>query len=416
MIQVMQQTSNPGSRVRSPRSQKLIDVLRAEIRSGALKPGDKLVPIRDLAVHHKVTYRTVQTALAHLEELGLVERIQGSGTYVKQQQREVDHRRLSSQVHLIFAGQPNNVGPLIEPLLLELQAAGLLPVPIFFEDSADGEEARSGLVHVLRQWEQEPPQAVIVKFRQPGLARLVRQHCPPQTRVIKVYSSPDANDRRWDVVVPDEFAMYELAAKYVLSQGHKRAMLLTARRRVAGSGRDQEQQHHVPSQAMSEVFEQAGAAYRLSIQYIERTRVDPDGVGASSDALRTLLNVLKQGDKRPTAFVGTASRLSSLRMAAAQLDVQLNDVAELVCVGDASPAKRGECVCVSEQYDEIARQTVRLVCTPRKDSVAHSIVVPPRFVPRCIFDSGPQVRGRWGSGDDLRTVEVRQRKKLGRLK
>jgi GntR family transcriptional repressor for pyruvate dehydrogenase complex len=57
----------------------LVDFVTGE----GLKPGDRLPTERVLAEHLKVSRTTVREALTRWQELGLVERRQGSGTYLK---------------------------------------------------------------------------------------------------------------------------------------------------------------------------------------------------------------------------------------------------------------------------------------------------------------------------------------------
>ena len=66
-----------------PLYQQVSEFLIREIASGRLVDGERLLPERALATHHGVTVRTLRKALAELERLGLLERVQGSGNYVR---------------------------------------------------------------------------------------------------------------------------------------------------------------------------------------------------------------------------------------------------------------------------------------------------------------------------------------------
>ncbi|EPX81614.1 GntR family transcriptional regulator [Litoreibacter arenae] len=59
------------------------ELLIREIASGRLADGARLPPERQLAATHQVTVRTLRKSLKILEEKGLLERIQGSGNYVR---------------------------------------------------------------------------------------------------------------------------------------------------------------------------------------------------------------------------------------------------------------------------------------------------------------------------------------------
>src|SRR5439155_10638081 len=56
--------------------------LRGAIESGVLRPGDRLPPLRELAVEVGVNANTLRAAYARLEADGLIETRHGSGTYV----------------------------------------------------------------------------------------------------------------------------------------------------------------------------------------------------------------------------------------------------------------------------------------------------------------------------------------------
>lgn len=65
-----------------PLYQQLRDRLRQDIMHKAYKPGDKLPSERKLAADNNISVVTARNALLELEEEGLIERIQGKGTFV----------------------------------------------------------------------------------------------------------------------------------------------------------------------------------------------------------------------------------------------------------------------------------------------------------------------------------------------
>jgi GntR family transcriptional regulator, transcriptional repressor for pyruvate dehydrogenase complex len=74
-----------GSRERGDRvSVRIAEELKASIRRGDLRPGDRLPPERQLAENFKVSRATAREALRTLEVMGLVEiRVGAGGTFVK---------------------------------------------------------------------------------------------------------------------------------------------------------------------------------------------------------------------------------------------------------------------------------------------------------------------------------------------
>lgn len=67
---------------RTPIQQQIIDDITTAIRSGQLKPGEKLPTIVELCAQYRASTTPVKNALAILEERGLIERWQGKGSYV----------------------------------------------------------------------------------------------------------------------------------------------------------------------------------------------------------------------------------------------------------------------------------------------------------------------------------------------
>lgn len=66
-----------------PRSIEISETLIREIASGLLPDGSRLPTERQMAADYGVAVGTLRKALAVLEEKGLLERVQGSGNYVR---------------------------------------------------------------------------------------------------------------------------------------------------------------------------------------------------------------------------------------------------------------------------------------------------------------------------------------------
>ncbi|MDR4316055.1 transcriptional regulator [Niallia circulans] len=63
--------------------EEIAEALHEGIRSGALKPGEKLASVQQLAENFQVSRSAVREALSALKAKGLIEMKQGEGTYVK---------------------------------------------------------------------------------------------------------------------------------------------------------------------------------------------------------------------------------------------------------------------------------------------------------------------------------------------
>jgi GntR family transcriptional regulator len=66
----------------TPPWQQLADLLRKQITSGELAPGDRLPSIMKLSEEHKLAPVTVRKAIVQLQREGLVESQTGWGTFV----------------------------------------------------------------------------------------------------------------------------------------------------------------------------------------------------------------------------------------------------------------------------------------------------------------------------------------------
>lgn len=63
---------------------QLVDQVKAEAASGALRPGEALPSIRPLAEELRLNRNTVAKAYAELESLGVIESLPGKGCFLKQ--------------------------------------------------------------------------------------------------------------------------------------------------------------------------------------------------------------------------------------------------------------------------------------------------------------------------------------------
>lgn len=72
--------AHPGS---LPLYQQIAELLIRDIAAGRLIDGERLPPERDMAADLKIAVGTLRQALKSLTERGLLERVQGSGNYIR---------------------------------------------------------------------------------------------------------------------------------------------------------------------------------------------------------------------------------------------------------------------------------------------------------------------------------------------
>ncbi len=86
-------TEKDGTAPRLIKHRQIFQHLLAEIESGRLKDGDRLPSEAELVIDFATSRPTVARALRDLQNLGLVERKVGSGTYVRRSQKSLESRR-----------------------------------------------------------------------------------------------------------------------------------------------------------------------------------------------------------------------------------------------------------------------------------------------------------------------------------
>ena len=74
-------TITPGAE--APIYRQIVDQVRAAIRDGRLKPGDRLPSLRELSAELVINHLTVKRAYESLESAGLIETGRGTGTFVR---------------------------------------------------------------------------------------------------------------------------------------------------------------------------------------------------------------------------------------------------------------------------------------------------------------------------------------------
>lgn len=122
---------------------QISELLLRDIAAGRLVDGERLPPERDMARQHSTSVTTLRKALAELEAKGLLERVQGSGNYIR-------------------AGQGGAVPGEYSMFRLELRAGGGLPtsrllaVEALAKDHEWGETGKASLVRRLRLIDGQP--------------------------------------------------------------------------------------------------------------------------------------------------------------------------------------------------------------------------------------------------------------------
>lgn len=85
-----------------PIYEQIFEQIKAQILSGALRPGDALPSIRALAKDLKISVITTKRAYDELESAGLIDTVAGKGCFVAEKNLELvrEQQRLELEQHL----------------------------------------------------------------------------------------------------------------------------------------------------------------------------------------------------------------------------------------------------------------------------------------------------------------------------
>jgi DNA-binding transcriptional regulator YhcF (GntR family) len=107
-----------------PLYRQLIDQVQAAIAAGALRSGDQLPTVRQVAVDLEINPNTVMRAYREMEIRGILDTQQGTGTFVAQQTIDRDaleHSRGLEQLVEEFAARAGSGGFHLEELMTALR-------------------------------------------------------------------------------------------------------------------------------------------------------------------------------------------------------------------------------------------------------------------------------------------------------
>src|SRR5262249_41198845 len=116
-----------------PRVQRVVEELTQRINQGRLRPGDQLPTLRDLGRALGVSYGVMHAAFRHLEGHGLIETIQGSGTYVRQRGEAKISRNRGTEVYILVHSSRHPLTAALDTMVCAIQDRGLMPIMLAFD-------------------------------------------------------------------------------------------------------------------------------------------------------------------------------------------------------------------------------------------------------------------------------------------
>ena len=105
---------------REPTGDIVYRQLKTQIEDGALRPGNRLLSVRELRERFNVSHRATLRALERLEQEGYVVRRQGSGTYVRQRSENAE-ADAACTVRLLQTNVQDYTALFLRPLLAALR-------------------------------------------------------------------------------------------------------------------------------------------------------------------------------------------------------------------------------------------------------------------------------------------------------
>src|SRR5690349_10949598 len=103
-----------------PVYRQIIDQVMGWVAAGAMQPCDQLPTVRQVAVDLAINPNTVQRAYRELEIRGMLETLQGTGTFISQKKvkrDDVERRRQLAQLAGDFVARAGAAGFTLEELL-----------------------------------------------------------------------------------------------------------------------------------------------------------------------------------------------------------------------------------------------------------------------------------------------------------
>lgn len=196
---------------------KLFEELRKRIAGGELPPGSRLNSEPNLAKQYGVSRQTIRQAIALLEEEGLVDRVQGSGTYVRLPQSPPPRPSTHTIALVITSDNEYILPPIISGISSTLMEAGYT-TSLYVTNNSLENEAR-----ILRGLLDNPPDGlllepirnVVYQLNQ-ELYRQIAQTIP----CVLLHSPYPGVDL--PCVSPDNQSTAAHAVQYLFQRGHRR--------------------------------------------------------------------------------------------------------------------------------------------------------------------------------------------------
>jgi DNA-binding LacI/PurR family transcriptional regulator len=350
---------------RSPRLAQVVRTLAQQIRSGHFAHGQQLPTIRDLAQQHGLSFGSARSAVACLERAGLVESLQGSGTFVRHQPRwnAPDDKGAQTPWAIFFADERVHVGGTMPVTFARLLSnAGVMTCFGFWQAQMADHDLLEQL-H-LGSFDQSP-RAIVLQGGDVRRDQIIQSFAQQRgIRVIALLRMAQTVPADWHTVNPDYYGAYQMAARELITRGHRRIGVVTKQRILSARW-----VHTVRKNLMLETrgplavgraLRDAGIRDGLSIHYNLRVNSDPSGLPHDETNVERMTQWLR-GPRRPSAVITDDYRVPGLRMAARRAELRVPDDLAVISIACTLPPPLLETPAVTLRYDAMMQRAAELV-------------------------------------------------------
>lgn len=329
----------PGQDDRRPKYQRVCDYFHAELRAGKMLPGQALPPEALLSELLGVSRNTLRQALGQLEQEGVVERVQGRGTFFTSEQQRQSRHHLAA---LAFVSPQLREGPY--PSLIEgfqqACAENHLQATVALSMNDVGRQADA----LMQLVDQRIGGVAIVPTTHPStppyqLALLQQHHIPVVCchRPVEGVSTPSVVFRGYEVG--------HLAASEFLAMGHRRFAMIAPHRYSMMN------EYERGFRAAVEAHPEAAECH-IDVRLYGAPVTAPDPQATA--ALRSILTQLFFQPRRATAFFcGNLNDAEQVYLETAEMGLNVPRDLSLIYFGSlwraSALAQRMTCIGVDER-------------------------------------------------------------------
>ncbi len=217
------------SSVPMPKYYQISESIKAQIVSGKLRPGDKVLSSRELSEYFNTTQVTVLNALRHLETAGYIYKTQGKGVFVCEQKAAPPSVSKPGfrQAGLIMPAKEDMFQNLSDSLIAELQKKNYYAIPLGDYLVNDEFSCEDKELRMQKYVEDNFDSLVIEGTRHVPFRNLHRNREKfRQLNYVIFYETkldfPDANK-----ITCDFYKAGYLGGRHLISSGKKRLAMLT---------------------------------------------------------------------------------------------------------------------------------------------------------------------------------------------